>query len=169
MPRAARAVLAELPLSLRGAALLPGAALAVHQLRYALAYQGDCSRALAQQGHAYLGSLVPWVVLLAGLSLGATLGRLAQRWAAGPRRPSRSVAFGRVWLLAAATLLAIFSAQELLEGTFARGHLAGVAAVVGSGGWWAAPAALLVGGLLALALCAAQAAEHAVEQARIAL
>jgi hypothetical protein len=152
-PPAARRLLAALPPALRGAALMPAAALLVHQLRYELAFGADAPRALAVQGHAYLSSLTPWVVLLAGLALGASLGALVQRWADG-----RAVAAGpratgmRVWLLASAALFGIYAGQELLEGAFAGGHASGLAAVLGGGGWWALPAALLVGGLLALAL-----------------
>lgn len=143
-----------MPPALRGAALMPAAALGVHQLRYELAFGADAPRALAQQGHAYLSSLTPWIVLLAALALGASLGSLASRWARGPeaRNVRARVAGVRVWLLSSAALFAIFAGQELLEGVFAGGHAAGVAAVLGGGGWWALPAALVVGGLLALAL-----------------
>jgi hypothetical protein len=150
-----RRLLAAMPPALRGAALMPAAALGVHQLRYELAFGADAPRALAQQGHAYLSSLTPWIVLLAALALGASIGSLTQRWARGPEAQhalSRRAAGVRVWLLASAALFAIFAGQELLEGMFAGGHAAGVAAVLGGGGWWALPAALLVGGLLALAL-----------------
>jgi hypothetical protein len=160
---------AAAPPWLRGAALMPLAAFAVHQLRYKLAYGGGASEALAAQGHAYLSSLVPWIVLLATLSLGATLGGLARRWAAGAAGGSRGGAFVRTWLAVALALLALYAGQELLEGLFASGHLAGLAAVVGDGGWWAGPAALLVGGLLALALRGARAAGEALAAARIAL
>jgi hypothetical protein len=152
-----RRLLAAMPPALRGAALMPAAALGVHQLRYELAFGADAPRALAQQGHAYLSSLTPWIVLLAGLALGASLGSLAQRWARGPEAQdagalSRRAAGVRVWLLASAALFAIFAGQELMEGLLAGGHAAGVAAVLGGGGWWALPAALAVGGLLALVL-----------------
>jgi hypothetical protein len=146
-----------MPPALRGAALMPAAALGVHQLRYELAFGADAPRALAQQGHAYLSSLMPWIVLLTALALGASLGALVQRWARdgtadGEDPAARRMAGVRVWLLASGGLFAIFAGQELLEGTFAAGHAAGVAAVLGGGGWWALPAALLVGGLLTLAL-----------------
>lgn len=150
--RSAR-LLAALPPALRGAALMPAAALLVHQLRYELAFGADAPRALAAQGHAYLSSLTPWIVLLAGLALGASLGSLVQRWADGRAASAAPRATGvRLWLLASAALVAIYAGQELLEGVFAGGHAAGFAAVLGGGGWWALPAALLVGGLLALAL-----------------
>lgn len=162
------AAVAGVPLSLRGAAAMPAAALAVHQLRYKLAYGAGASHALAAQGHAYLTSLVPWIVLLATLSLGATLGRFAMRWGAGAGAGTRSgrMAGVRVWLAASAALFAVYAGQELLEGLFASGHLGGLAAVLGAGGWWAVPVALLVGGLLALALRGAHAVEQALDAAR---
>jgi hypothetical protein len=164
-----RRLLAAMPPALRGAALMPAAALGVHQLRYELAFGADAPRALAQQGHAYLSSLTPWIVLLTALVLGASLGSLAQRWARGPEAQeagalSRRTAGVRVWLLASAALFSIFAGQELLEGMFAGGHAAGVAAVLGGGGWWALPAALFVGGLLALALRAGTALSEALAE-----
>ena len=136
--------------------------------RYELAFGADAPRALAEQGHAYLSSLTPWIVLLAALALGASLGALAQRWADGGARgaPAASprLAALRVWLLASAALVAIFAGQELLEGCFAGGHAAGVAAVLGGGGWWALPAALVVGGLLTLALRAGARVEEALAE-----
>ena len=105
----------------RGFLLLPVAALAVHELRYRLAYGADADSALASQGHGYLDSLAPWLVLLLGLALGAFLVRVARALAgrgdAGPRR-----SFAALWLLATASLVAIYAAQELLEGVFAAGH-----------------------------------------------
>ncbi|HEU4702270.1 MAG TPA: hypothetical protein VFS37_07270, partial [Conexibacter sp.] len=161
-----RRLLAALPPTLRGAALMPAAALLVHQARYELAFGADAPRALAEEGHAYLSSLTPWFVLLAALALGSWLGALAQRWACGgahgrAERPAPRLAGVRMWLLASAALFAVFAGQELLEGCFAGGHAAGVAAVLGAGGWWALPAALVVGGLLTLALRAGACVEEA--------
>ena len=59
------------------AALLPFAALVVHQLRFALAFGGNAGTELARQGHSYLHSLVPWLVLLLALAAGGFL------WALG--------------------------------------------------------------------------------------
>ena len=53
----------------RGFMLLPAAALGVHELRYRLAYGADAPQALAAQGHGYLDSLAPWLVLLLALAL----------------------------------------------------------------------------------------------------
>ncbi len=164
-----RRLLAALPPALRGAALMPAAALLVHQLRYELAYGADAPRALAEQGHAYLSSSAPWIVLLAALALGASLGGLVQRWAAGgssgdPARRAPRMIGVRVWLLASAGLWAIFAGQELLEGWFAGGHAAGLAAVLGGGGWWALPAALVVGGALTVALRVGTAVEETLSE-----
>jgi len=180
--------------ALRGAALMPAAALAVHQLRYRLAFGARAPHELAAQGHAYLSTLAPWIALLAALAVGAALGRLARRWAAGgagagldaacalERAPDGSPqsarargraadapargGLPRLWLLASAALLAIYCGQELLEGVFAAGHRAGLAGVLGAGGWWALPLALAAGGLLALALRWERAAERALDARR---
>ncbi|MGN6189010.1 MAG: hypothetical protein ACTHOE_08930 [Conexibacter sp.] len=171
MPPVSRRVrlLAALPPALRGAALTPAAALLVHQARYELAFGANAPRALTEQGHAYLSALAPRIVLLAALTLGASLGALVQRWAQGGARDRDGVAAPRlaavrVWLLASAGLTAIFVGQELLEGCFAAGHAAGVAAVLGGGGWWALPAALLVGGLLTLVMRVGASVEEALAE-----
>ena len=131
---------------------MPIAALAVHELRYLLAFGGHAGAELSDQGHAYLTSLTPGIVLLCSLAFGSFLARLACAWQgaesdAGPEHPMLSV-----WLLAAAGLLLIYVGQETLEGFLATGHPSGFAGVFGDGGWWSAPAALLIGGLLALLL-----------------
>ena len=54
-----------------------------------------------------------------------------------------------MWLACAATLIAIFCAQEFLEGLFATGHPAGLAGIFGYGGWWAIPVSLVIGLVLA--------------------
>ena len=55
----------------------------------------------------------------------------------------------RLWPLASAGLLAIFTAQELVEGLRNGGHPAGVHGVVGHGGWIAVPLAIVLAGLVA--------------------
>ena len=52
----------------RGFLLLPVVALVVHELRYVLAYGEEADAALAKQGHGYVDSLAPWLVLLLALS-----------------------------------------------------------------------------------------------------
>ena len=53
--------------------------------------------------------------------------------------------------MCAAGLLAVYTAQEFLEGVFVMGHPAGLVGIFGYGGWWAIPAALGVGLVLAAA------------------
>ena len=54
-----------------------------------------------------------------------------------------------LWLACSAGLVAIFTCQEFLEGLFATGHPAGLVGIFGFGGWWAIPAALCIGLVLA--------------------
>jgi hypothetical protein len=145
-PRSVPSVLAG-----RGLLLLPAAAFVVHELRYRLAYGPRADAALAAQGHGYLDSLAPWLVLLLGLALGAFLVRVA-RSAAGRAgsRPRRSLA--ALWALSTASLVAIYAVQELLEGVFAAGHPGGLTGLYGNGGWWSLALAVVFGGVVAALL-----------------
>lgn len=127
----------------RGLVLLPAGAFLVHQLRYWLTYGSSASSQLADQGHAYLGALVPWVVLAVAAGLGGFVARVAEARRAADEMPRRP--FLRVWGTATCTLLAIYTLQELLEGAFAQGHPGGFVGVFGHGGWWSVPAAVCIG------------------------
>jgi hypothetical protein len=131
------------------AALVPPAALAVHQLRYLLAFRGGAGAALQATGHSYLHSLVPWVMCLLGLAAGGFLWALGR--ALGGRRGAgrQTASFAALWLVCAVTLVAIFAGQELVEGLVLLGHPAGLVGVFGHGGWWALPAAVCLGLVLA--------------------
>jgi len=59
-------------------ALLPAAALAVHQLRYLLAYGSAAGMELQRQGHSYLHSVVPWIILVVALVVGGFLRALGR-------------------------------------------------------------------------------------------
>jgi hypothetical protein len=133
-----------------GMALFPVGAFAVHQLRYAMAFGSDASRELADQGHAYLHELTPWIVLGIGLGVGGLIARLAQAWRTGEsdRRDGRRLV--GLWALAATGLFSIYVGQEYLEGLLAIGHPQGISGILGDGGLWALPASIAVGGLLAL-------------------
>jgi uncharacterized protein len=133
---------------------MPAAALAVHQLRYVLAYGGHAHELLAEQGHAYLHSLTPWIVLALAAALGGFLGRAASAWRSGADGDAR--ASGRIWLAATAGLIAVYAGQELLEGLLAAGHPTGLAGVFGHGGWLAIPSAVIVAAALTLALRGAE-------------
>lgn len=155
MPSRVRSVLAG-----RGFMLLPASAFAVHQLRYELGYGSRSGAALAAQGHGYQNSLAPWVVLLLAVAVGTFLARVA-RAATGraeTRRRSFVTLFGFAWVL----LLAVYCLQEWLEGVFAVGHPAGLAGIVGHGGWWALPLSAAAAAVVALLLLAGAAVVEAV-------
>lgn len=123
----------------RLASLLVLGAFALHQLRYLLAFGGESAHELADQGHDYLLSALPllWALGLAALLATALRARLGARLR---ERPT----LHRVATYAA-TLLAIYCGQELLEGALAAGHPAGPAALLAAGGWVALPLALAFG------------------------
>lgn len=124
----------------RAAALVALGALSVHQLRYLGAYGGDAGRELAAQGHGYLGQMTPLVIALALAAVAGCLVRAALTGRTGPGR-------GRLGSSAvfAVAILATFAAQETVEGILFAGHLDGLGAVFGGGGWLAAPLALALG------------------------
>jgi hypothetical protein len=130
-------------------ALMPAAAFAVHQLRFWLAFGARAGAALGAQGHAYLHSAAPWIVLLLGVSAGMFLRAVGRALRGCCTLPRYTVSFAGLWLLCAACLMAIYVCQELLEGMLATGHPAGMAGVFAAGGWWSVPAALAVGLVLA--------------------
>ena len=132
------------------AALVPAAALAVHQLRFFLAFGPNAGLELARQGHSYLHSVVPWIVLLIGVAAGAFLWGLGRALRGQTSVPRYTMSLAGLWVVCSACLVAIFVAQEFLEGVFAVGHPAGLAGVFGYGGWWSIPAALCVGLVLAV-------------------
>jgi hypothetical protein len=142
---------------LRGALLMPLCVLAVHQLRFYLAFGDGAPTRLAREGHGYISAFEPVALLAAAIALGGVVGRLARAWQqSGPdgsaRRLDQKRTLVRAWLLCAGALLAVYCAQELVEGAFAAGHPAGLAGIFGSGGWIAIPVAALIGGALAAAL-----------------
>jgi hypothetical protein len=134
------------------ATLLPFAALVVHQLRFTLAFGGNAGAELARQGHSYLQSLVPWLVLLLAVAAGGFLWALGRALGGQRTLPRYTVSLAALWLACSACLLVIYASQETLEGLFATGHPAGLAGIFGYGGWWAIPAALCVGLVLAAIL-----------------
>ena len=142
-------------------AVMPLAAFAVHQLRYYLAYGPRADRELADQGHAYLTSLTPWIVMLAALAFGAFACALRGPGPTGRAdTPTPRHSAVRLWALTAVGLLAIYVGQEMLEGFMATGHPGGLLGVFGDGGWLAAPAAVAVGGVVALGLRGARARDR---------
>jgi hypothetical protein len=127
----------------RGAALLALGALAVHQLRYLIAFGSQSGEALHREGHSYLAQALPILVALAVALVVATVvtGALARR--SGNSTEPAGVATRA--LAYAGALFVVFAAQELVEGTLAPGHPAGVAALFAGGAWVATPLALALG------------------------
>jgi hypothetical protein len=149
-----------LPVRIRGAALMPAAVLAVHQLRYLLAFGGDAKAKLASEGHAYLASLAPLAAVLVAIGAGVFLAGLARARREGEAGDEAGRSFLWIWLAAAAALLGIYTAQELLEGLLCSGHPGGLLGVFGEGGLWAVPLALAFGAVVAGALRFAAAARR---------
>jgi hypothetical protein len=146
------------------AALVPAGAFAVHQLRYWLAYGHRAGYELAAQGHSYLHSVVPWIVLLIAFAVGTFLVALGRALGGGGSLPRYTLSFAALWLLCAACLVAIYTTQEFLEGLFATGHPGGLAGIFGYGGLWSIPAALAVALVLAATFHSARRALQAVAE-----
>jgi hypothetical protein len=126
--------------------LLPAATVAVHQLRYLLAYGPNAGRQLIAQGDAYVESLLPGLVLLMAVCAAAGL---LQLWrvsrGSGAARPAGHVRLWRLWAIASAALLAAYVGQEALEVMLGSARASVIAQAFGDGGWWAGPAALAIG------------------------
>src|SRR4051812_7709905 len=132
---------------LRATALITVAALALHELRYLIGYGGGTPEALGSQGHGYL----PVAGAVAGALLVVAVAQVAGRGVRrGGERPAPRLS--TTWLWASAALLAIFVAQESLEGLLSTGHPEGIAAVTANGGLVAIPLAAALGGMVALGL-----------------
>jgi hypothetical protein len=125
------------------------AAFAVHQLRFVLAFGSGAGAELKETGHSYLHSVVPWIMLVVGLSVGVFLWSLS-RAVAGKRSETKpGLSFFALWLTCASCLLIIYCTQETLEGLFATGHPTGLIGIFGFGGLWSIPSAVGVGLVLA--------------------
>ena len=131
------------------AALLALGALALHQLRYLLAYGGHAGAELERQGHSYLEFAAPLLIacavalVMASVVVPALL-RLAPTLARDVCGTERAAGY-------AAALLTVYFAQELSEGLLAGGHPAGLAGVLGGGGWLALPLAMALGAAASIA------------------
>lgn len=134
----------------------------MHQLRYLAAYGGDTGAALGAQGHSYLAVVMPLLVILVASAVLGTLVAAAVASAQAPRRRTAG------WLFCAAALIAVFVAQETVEGMLAAAHPAGVAGVLGHGGWIAVPIALAVGRVVSYLLGGLDAVEHMLGRREIA-
>lgn len=148
------------------AAVVPAAAIAVHQLRYWLAFGSGAGVELQRQGHSYLHSVAPWIAVALAWAVGAFLSSLGRAMRGHTSAPRYGLSLVALWLLCAACLVAMYSGQEFLEGLLATGHPAGMAGIFGYGGWWAIPAALCVGLVLAAILHGARWVLHEVAARR---
>jgi hypothetical protein len=150
--------------SLAPVALMPAAAFGVHQLRYWLAYGGRAGAVLERQGHAYLHSLAPWLALLLAIAAGMFLRALGRAFSGHCSARRYTASFVVLWAACAATLIAIFAFQELLESAFATSHPAGLHGIFGHGGLWSIPASVCVGLVVAALLHGARWALGAVAE-----
>jgi hypothetical protein len=131
---------------------MPAAVVAVHQLRYWAAFGSWAPVELERQGHSYLHSVTPWIVLSVALALGLFLRALGRALGGRSTLPRYTISFLGLWLTCAVCLLGSYVLQEFLEGVLAAGHPAGLAGIFGFGGLWSIPAALAVGLVLAAIL-----------------
>jgi hypothetical protein len=151
--------------ALRGltrAAVVPAAAVAVHQLRYWLAFGSSAGIEFQRQGHSYLHSVAPWIVVVLAWGAGAFLSALGRAMRGQTSVPRYGLSLVALWVVCAVSLVVIYTGQELLEGLLATGHPAGLVGVFGYGGWWAIPAAVCVGLVLAALLHGARWVLHEV-------
>jgi hypothetical protein len=145
----------------KAAVLIATGGLAVHELRYTLAYGPHAEHAEAAEGHGYLLCLVPLVAAVAFLTLIRLLSRIGRPGEAPPAAVIPG--FPRLWVAASACLVGLYTLQETLEGALAPGHPGGLAALLGHGGWSALPLAIAIGAAVAVALRGARAATGALD------
>ena len=132
----------------RGSAAAP-AAFAVHQLRFVLAFGSGAGAELQRTGHSYMHSLVRWLIVLLALVVGGFLRELGRALAGQTSAARFTISFAGLWLACAAALVLIYCVQEFLEGILIVGQPAGLIGIFGYGGWWAIPAAVCIGLVLA--------------------
>ena len=120
--------------------------MAIHQLRYAIAYGNAAPNALAAHNHGYFTLALPAVATAFVLALAAMLIRVARGRAVSPERRTPFLVLALCCALALGTM---YGVQETLEGA---GALAG-------GGWIGFALAFPAGFLVALALRGADVAE----------
>jgi hypothetical protein len=150
----------------RGAALMPVAVMAVHQLRYVLAFGSDFERELFSRGDAYTGWLTPVCGVLLALVLGALVGRVAEACRTGVAGHSPRLTWRALWCALTLTLVVCFCVQEWLELLLDPSHAGTLAGIFAAGGWTALPAAAAVAALLVTLLRGARVALAAIARWR---
>jgi hypothetical protein len=103
---------------------------------------------------------------LIAIALGVFLRALGRAFGGKRSLVGYTTSFAALWLVSAICLVAIYLAQELVEGLLVSGHPAGLAGILGAGGWWSIPAALAVGLVLASLFHGARWALHDVASRR---
>jgi hypothetical protein len=142
---------------LRASVLTLIGSLVVHQGRYLAVPRHDEHHA---EAHAYFEWLVPALAAVAFVVVAEFALRLVRAHReAPPGLPSA----GRLWAAATLALVAIFGAQEAIEGFVTHGAWPTPTELLAAGGWSALPLAIAVGGAVALLL---RGAAEAVEWAR---
>jgi hypothetical protein len=138
-------------LTVRAAALVAAGALLTHQGRYLVGYGERSEATLAQTGHGYLPLLVAVTTAALGMAAaGVALALLRARRGQGaePALP----AFAALWPLASTAIALLYLVQEGLEVALTSGHAAGLAGIVGQGGWTAFAFAAALGAVVAVLL-----------------
>ena len=148
--RYAAGVLRRSPRAWWALLVFPAAVLAVHQLRYLLAYGSHAGSALSSHGDRYVATATSIAGTLVAMSVGIGVLRLVAAWRGHGRVDVARSPLWLLWLGFALLLLAGFCALEGLEMAFEPHHGAGLDAIFGAGGWWALPASALVGAVMAL-------------------
>jgi hypothetical protein len=143
--------------TLRVAALVAVAALALHELRYLIGFGGDAGAALEARGHGYLGAAGLAVALLVALAAGELL--VAVRRSLRSATASPQAPFGVLWMAASCALVVVYAGQEMAEGLLTSGHPDGVATLAAANGWVAVPLAVAIGAVVALLLRGSAAVE----------
>src|SRR5690242_7638236 len=122
--------------------LIPVATVAVHQLRYLLAFGSGAGHQLALSGDDYVGALLPGLVLLVLAAVGFGLASLRRAARGQPPAPARRAPSLLVlWAAAATVLLAGYLVQESLEVMLGSAPATVLGQAFGHGGWWVLPAA----------------------------
>jgi hypothetical protein len=135
--------------ALRGIARAIPAALAAYELRYLLASLGSAGAGLRWIARVDEHSSGPWIVALLAIGVCLMLREISRGLVERASRPRWSVVLVGWWLLCSSALIATFCSVEVVRSLVAVGHPAGLAQVVGPGGWSSMAAALCLGFLLA--------------------
>src|SRR4051794_36486902 len=133
---------------LRWVALVAAGSLVVHELRFALEYGSSTGHVLAYQGHSYL----PFAEALVAVLWICTCARFAvSLMRGGTDEAGRAIPSLRsLWASASATLIAVYTLQEAIEGAVSATHPSGLIGIYGHGGWSAVVISAVVGAAVAL-------------------